>query len=234
MLITKSTESVAPWRRRLYLPAYRISDAGRYSEVSARTVRYWHFGGGRSSAALPGRARREELSYYQLIEVAFVATFRSLGVSLQRIRKAREYAAQMLKSEYPFADHLWMTEGHYILLDLRDTEGDAFVGRLIVTDRDGQVAWKDVISDRFEQFDYESGIAMVWHVRNKSNPVRIDPRVSFGAPTVNGVPTWILKGRWDAGESVTDIQEDFGLTKQETLHGLRFEGVDFSDNQRAA
>ncbi len=121
-----------------------------------------------------------------------------------------------------------------MLLNLQDIEGEDFIGRLIVADLDGQVAWKDVISDRFEQFDYESGIAMVWHLRNKSNPVRIDPRVSFGAPTVNGVPTWALKGRWDAGESVTDIQEDFGLSEQETQHGLLFEGVDLDDYQRAA
>ena len=145
---------------------------------------------------------------------------------MQRIRRAREYAAQVLKSEYPFAEHLWMTEGHHVLLDLQDTAGETFVRRLVVADQHGQVGWKEVIGDRFQQFEYENGIAMVWHLRNRGNPVLIDPRVSFGAPAINGVPTWALKGRWDAGESVKDIQEDFGLSEKEVRLGLQFESID--------
>lgn len=233
MANTEIREGIAPWRRRLYLPAYSVTDAGRYSGISARTVSYWHFAGGQTSAALPGRSRREGLSYYQLIEVAFVATFRNLGVPLQRIRRAREYAAQVLKSEYPFAEHLWMTEGHHVLLDLQDTAGETFVRRLVVADQHGQVGWKEVIGDRFQQFEYENGIAMVWHLRNRGNPVLIDPRVSFGAPAINGVPTWALKGRWDAGESVKDIQEDFGLSEKEVRLGLQFESIDTDGRQWA-
>ena len=227
-------QDVAPWRRRLYLPAYRVSDAGRYSDVAARTVSYWHFGRGRRGVALPGRSRREELSYYQLVEVAFVATFRKLGVSLQRIRKARDYAAQVLKSEYPFADQSWLTEGHHVLLELRDIEGQSFIGHLVVADEHGQMGWQDLISDRFHQFDYDNGIALVWHLRGRDNPVSIDPRVSFGAPTVKGIPTWALKGRWDAGERIRDIQEDFGLKEEDVRHALQFEGAETDDCQRVA
>jgi uncharacterized protein (DUF433 family) len=174
------------------------------------------------------------LSYYQLVEVAFVATFRGLGVSLQRIRKARDYVAQVLKSEYPFADQSWLTEGHHVLLELRNIEGQAFVGHLVVADEHGQMGWQDLISDRFHQFDYEDGTALVWHLRGRDNPVSIDPRVSFGAPTVKGIPTWALKGRWDAGESILDMQEDFDLREDDVRQGLQFEGVDFDDGRQVA
>ena len=40
----------------------------------------------------------------------------------------------------------------------------------------------------------------------------IDPRISFGAPMIKGVPTWVLKGRHEAGESIGDIRDDFSLT----------------------
>lgn len=217
---------VAPWRRRLYLPAYRVGDAGRYAETHAQTVSRWHLGNARTSAALPGRGRGQDLSYYQLVEVAFVATFRKLGVSLQRIRKARDYAAQVLKSEYPFAEHSWLTEGHHVLLGLGESIGQQFANSLVVADEHGQMGWKDVIGERFHQFDYEDGIALVWHLRGRENPVSIDPRVSFGAPTVGGVPTWTLRGRWDAGESITEIQDDFGLSDDDIRCGLSFEGVE--------
>ena len=218
----------------MYLPAYRVGDVGRYADVPPQTVSRWHFGQGGTAATLPGRTRREDLSYLELVEVAFVATFRGLGVSLQRIRRARDYAAQVLQSEYPFAEYSWLTEGHQVLLDLSTVEGDAFAGILIAADSEGQVAWKDVVSDRFHQFDYDNGIALIWHLASRKSPVVIDPRVSFGAPSVSGVPTWALKGRWDAGEGILDIQDDFGLSEQDTRYGLLFEGVDFQDAPRAA
>ena len=174
------------------------------------------------------------MSYYQLVEVAFVATFRKLGVSLQRIREARDYAAQVLKSEYPFAEHSWLTEGHHVLLELRETVGQALANNLVVADEQGQMGWKDVIGDRFHQFDYEDEIALVWHLRGRENPVSIDPRVSFGAPTVGGVPTWALKGRWDAGESIAAMQDDFSLNEDEVAHALIFEGIELSGVQSAA
>ena len=96
------------------------------------------------------------------------------------------------------------------------------------------MAWKDVVSERFHQFDYDNGIALVWHLASRKSPVMIDPRVSFGAPSVGGVPTWALKGRWDAGEGIADIQVDFGLSEEDTRFGLLFEGVDFQDSPQAA
>ena len=163
-----------------------------------------------------------------------MATFRRLGVSLQRIRKARDYAAQVLKSEYPFAEHSWLTEGHHVLLELRETARETFANNLIVADEQGQMGWKDVIGERFHQFDYGEGIALVWHPRGRENPVSIDPRVNFGAPTVNGVPTWAIKGRWDAGEELADIQDDFNLSESEIKYGLKFEGIDLNDAPQAA
>jgi uncharacterized protein (DUF433 family) len=220
--------NVEPWRRRLYLPAYRVADAARYSRAATQTVAYWHHRSGTLGPALPGRTKRQPLSYLELVEVAFVATFRALGVSLQRIRRARAYAAQVLNAEYPFAEHAWLTEGHHVMLDLRQVDDDASFDSLIMGDVDGQIAFRGMVGDRFAQFDYEDSLALTWHVVRRGNPVVIDPRVSFGAPTVRGIPTWILKGRWNAGESVPDIEDDFGLSEEEIRHGLSFEGIDLA------
>ena len=217
--------NVEPWRRRLYLPAYRVGDAARYSGTAAQTVSYWHHQGGRLGPTLPGRRKQQHLSYLELIEVAFVATFRGLGVSLQRIRRARAYAAQVLHSEFPFAEHEWLTEGIHVMLDLRQVDDHASFGGLIVGDADGQIAWQEMVGERFAQFDYEQDLALTWHVRGRDRLVVIDPRISFGAPTVRGIPTWVLKGRWNAGESVSDIEDDLGLREEEINDGLLFEGI---------
>jgi uncharacterized protein (DUF433 family) len=62
-------------------------------------------------------------------------------------------------------------------------------------------------------------------VAGVSSPIIIDPRILFGSPAINGTPTWIIKGRWNAGESDTDIAEDFGLQNDEVRKALEFERV---------
>jgi uncharacterized protein (DUF433 family) len=189
-------------------------------------VAYWHYRGGDLGPALPGKERRVPLTYLQLVEVAFVATFRRLGVSLQRLREARAYLAQVFNSEHPFADYRLQTEGHHVLMDLQEIEPNREMGRLIVTDGAGQMAWQELVADRFLQFEYErGGVAITWHPRGWDSPVVIDPRVCFGAPMVRGVPTWVLRGRYTAGEAIDEIAEDFTLKSDEIVQALSFEGI---------
>ena len=85
-----------------------------------------------------------------------------------------------------------------------------------------------MMEDRLLEFDYdlEYELALQWFAAGRHSQVIIDPRVSYGAPMVKGIPTWALKGRWVAGESISDIQEDFNLDENEIVDGLRFEGVE--------
>lgn len=214
--------SEEPWRRRLYLPAYSITEAARYSATSPQTITYWHYSPSKYGVLLP-KPKRKPLSYLQLVEVAFVATFRALGVSLQRIRRAREYASTLFSVEYPFAEQRWLTEGYHILLDLRDIEGETEYNKLIFADKAGQEAWQIMVSDRFAEFDYEHGLALVWHVAGRRSPIVIDPRIAFGAPTIDGIATWIVKGRIEAKESIPEIADDFGLTEEQIRYALEFE-----------
>ena len=190
---------------------HTLLKSAKYAGTSSRTVSYWYYHGGDAGTGATRKERRKPLSYLQLVEMAFVATFRRLGVPLQRIRKAREYAAQVLRSEFPFAEYRWQTEGKYVLIDLKEIDQGADYGKLIIADAGGQVGWEPLVGERFAQFDYENGIALVWHVVGRTSPVLIDPRVSFGAPTVKGVPTWAIRGRYKAGESLVEIQADFQL-----------------------
>ena len=216
-----------PWRRRLHLPAYQIGDVARYAGIAPQTVTYWHYRGGQLGPVLPGRVRRQPLSYLQLVEIAFVATFRALGVPLQRIRRARIYASQVLNSENPFAEYKWLTEGYHVMLGLRDVDSDPKIGRLIVGDSAGQIAWRDMVSERFAQFDLRgwSSSRLVGSRTANAGDHRPSCRL-LGAPTVKGVPTWALRGRWHAGESMPDIEEDFGLVEQDVGHALQFEDIE--------
>ena len=217
---------VEPWRRRLYLPAYSISDAARYSRVAPQTVTNWtHRRLSSGAAALSGRRAREHLSYLELVEVAVVAVFRQLGVSLEAISRTRHYMQTTFSAEYPFAAYRFKTDGMRLMLQWTEYEEEPLLNEVIVADVGGQLGWGKMMAARLAEFDYEHDIALVWHLAGRDSPVKIDPRLSFGAPTVNGVPTWVLKGRWNAGESLDDIVDDFGIPENDAICALQFEGV---------
>ena len=109
-----------PWRRRLFLPNYQIGEAARYADISTQAVAAWHK---IERPTLSLKERRAALSYMQLIEVAVVAAFRKAGISLRRIRDAREYIRKQLNTEYPFAEYSFKTEGKHLFVDYQEIEG---------------------------------------------------------------------------------------------------------------
>ena len=214
------------WRRRLYLPAYTTVEAARFAQTKPNTVAYWYYRRGkRTGPALGEKRLYAPLSYLQLVEVAFAASFRQRGVSLQRIRKARDYVAKVFQAEFPFTQYEFKTEGLHVLLDAAGVDPD--FRDLIVADEDGQMAWERIVLERFDQFDYEEDLALRWHPRGRGTPIIIDPRISFGAPILEstGTPTWVLKGRIEAGETAEEIEADFGVAEADLRYALEFEEV---------
>lgn len=214
------SHSSEPWRKRLHLPNYPVGDAARYTHVHANTVSAWHK---IEQKVLTAKKKRERLSYLQLIELAVVAGFRKAKFSLPEIRAAREYLQKNLGSTYPFAEFKFKHYGKSLFTEDSKAEGPH---RLFKANAGGQLAWDDLIGPVLQEFDYEhEGIAVRWHVAGTTSPIIIDPRISFGAPSVRGTPTWIIKGRFDAGESDSAIAEDFRLEVADIRAALKFEGV---------
>ena len=220
-LVSNRTDQ--PWLRRLYLPTYQIAEVANYADIAPQTVAAWHK---IENKFLFEKEEKAALSYLQLIEVAVVAAFRKMGVPLKNIRATREYAKHHLRCEFPFATFKFKEEAKHLYLDSNVLE-DLSSNSVVQTDQGGQLAWKTVIG-RMREFDYENeydGLALKWHVAGRSSPIIIDPRIAFGTPAVKGTPTWIIKGRWDAGESDSDIAEDFQINLSDVKEALKFEKV---------
>ena len=152
------------WRRRLLLPAYSIAEAGRYTGAHPSTISSWFNRDTSLGPALAGRQKGRPLSYLQLVEVAFVATARELGLSLAEIRNTRNYFRQRLQDEFPFARYRFQTEGVSLLLDLQEVEPVVERERFILGGRGGQLAWAGLMGQRFLEFEYENDLAIIWHV----------------------------------------------------------------------
>lgn len=209
-----------PWRKRLHIPAYQVGEAARYAQISAQTVVAWHK---IDQRVLSEKRRRERLSYLQLIELAVVAAFRKAKFSLGEIRAARDYIKRDLKSKHPFAEYEFKRYGKSLFTEYEEAGG---IKRLLKANQAGQLAWKEIVGPVLEEFEYEhQGVAIRWHLAGPSSPIIIDPRISFGAPAIKGTPTWIIKGRFDAGEGDREIAEDFNLDVSAVREALKFEGV---------
>ena len=227
-MVSASIESQA-WRKRLGLPIYRVGLAAKYAGTTQQSVTYWHHGApGRPSPVLRRTSSDSLLSYFELIEVAFVASMRQLGISLKKIRRTREYAKEELASDHPFSEYDWKTNGIHLLLGLHEVDSQLDVSDLIVGDEYGQLGWHDLLNERFAEFDYESGLVVTWHPRGRGNCVTIDPRVAFGSPTAGGIATWVIKERFEAGQQLVDIMDDFQLGEDHVKDALDFEGLQLS------
>lgn len=208
------------WRSRLELPNYEVREAARYADIHSNTVWRWH-----KNTTLGNREARTKLSYFQLIELAIVAACRKAGMKLADIRAARAYYAGAFQTRHPFATLKLKTDG----VDLAMDAG----AELLIGNKGGQLAWKSFIGNKFQEFEYDDeGFAIRWHVAGQGSPVLIDPRVRFGAPQVSGVPTWLLRERWDKGEPADELMDDLGLKKRELIAALKFEGVDPSESRK--
>lgn len=218
-----SVGDMPPWRRRLTLPAYQVNEAARYARITSQTIRNWQGRGDGSKSAVAQREKGKALSYFQLVEVAFVAVMRRMGLQLRVIKDARDFIAQHLNSEFPFVENRFKVQGARILMHLQQFDTTASGNKLIVVSHGGQLEWGEMLGRKFEEFDYKRGLAVRWHIAGRGSPILIDPQVAFGAPQIKGVPTWAIKGRQQAGESIADIADDFALKVPEVEKALRFE-----------
>lgn len=220
------------WRRRLTVPNYQVGEAAYYAGITSSTIISWQ-----RSCAKQTVASREsglELSYLQLIEVAVVAAMRKGGIKLNEIRATRDFMKNRFKSEYPFAEYRFKSDGKSLWLSDTDIPGlKSRHGHLIRTGQQGQLAWSNIIG-RLNEFEYErKGIVIRWRVAGENSSVVIDPRISYGSPNVRGIPTWVIKGRWEAGEEKREIADDFGLKIPEVSDALSFERIDFAAPRKA-
>src|SRR5262245_23271793 len=142
-----STRPDEAWRRRMYLPSYQIGEAAHYAQISTQTVVAWHK---IDAAMLSQREKRAALSYVQLIEVAVVAAFRKAGVTLKRIRAAREWASRTLQSEHPFVEYRFKEEAKHLWLDSEQL-AQVPSGTVVSADQHGQLAWETIIG-RLKEF----------------------------------------------------------------------------------
>jgi len=219
------------------VPAYRISEAARYLRVPRATLRAWSLGqrGGTRrfrSVITTQDSARGLLSFKNLVAAHVLSALRvQHRIPLQQLRKAIQYLRTQTGSSDPLFELPLLTDGADLFVE-------AYEGMLNVS-RQGQMALTPILQAYLQriEFDDDRGIVRLFPFirrRELQSPelllrepkvVVIDPRISFGRPVLVGtnIRTSIVAERYMAGESVTDLAEDYNRPPLEIEEAIRCE-----------
>jgi uncharacterized protein (DUF433 family) len=208
-------------------PAYSLAEAAHYLRVPEGTLRSWVVGrlypvAGKSKRSRPiihpDDRKRQYLSFINLVEAHVLAAIRRRhGVKLPKVRNALDYVRRQFRVEHPLIDQAFQTDG----LDL-------FVeryGELINASREGQRAMKEIIGVYLKRIEWDAkGLPVKLYPFTRdteaeaapaSDPrvIVVNPAISFGRPVIagTGIPVLSIYERYKAGDSVSDLAQDFRL-----------------------
>ena len=159
---------------------------------------------------------------------------RRSGVKLRTIEATRQYLSEQMGAEFPFAVYRFKTDGKELLMSMKQIDAHALADVLLNPGAGGQLAWNRILESLLAEFAYDPAgdIVRLWKVAGEDQPIRIDPAVAFGAPHVSGIATWVVKDRWEGGENIAEIAEDFVLDRCHVVAALKFEAVDVDIDRR--
>jgi len=191
--------------------------------LNASTLGSWH----RDGTLLRADGNLGQMSFWNLVEAFVLKGLREEHrMSFQKIRVAvAEMRRQYPKLAHPLAQ-----------LDLAVLNRDLYADRdglLVDASRGGQLGIRGVLELYLSRVEKGAGGAIRLYpftrrqLETAPRLVAIDPAVSFGRPIIAGtsIPTAVLHERWKAGDSITDLAEDYDRPVEEIEEALRYEAA---------
>lgn len=207
---------------------YTEAEAARLLRVAQGTLHYWLEGGQRDHKyympivrAVPTGERI--VTWGEFVEAALLRTYRQdhkvpmvqLRLFIQTLRE------QNGDVPYPLAHHRPWVDGRDLLFHAQET-ADVPPDFWLVSNNQGLFT---PVSERFvRKIQWDDGVAGAYRPsEDPDSPVRIDPRIRFGAPSIRGTSTAALADQVESGSPVDEVAEDFDLSPTEVQWAVDFE-----------
>jgi hypothetical protein len=200
----------------LSMPAYPFIEAAHYLNIPLSTLRAWCLGQGLRADGKTRRFQpiirldandRRALSFLNLIEAHVLAAIRRQHhVPLPKVRQALAYVSKKLNTQRPLAESEFQTDGVDLFVDK--------LGSLINVTREGQTEMADVIRDHLRRIERDTqGIPVRLYLFTRKD----------GILAGRSVPTAVLADRFKAGDTLTQLAEDYDTSPQNIEEALRCE-----------
>jgi uncharacterized protein (DUF433 family) len=167
------------------------------------------------------------LSFVNLTEVLALTGFRQSGVSMQRVRRALEYVKQEMRVEHPLATQRILSDGVELFWEYQERHRAEIV--LVNIVRGGQRAFPETVMRYLREIECgKDTVASRWWPgapEAGSGSVVVDPRRAFGSPVIarTGIRTEDVFLRFSAGEPLSELARDYGLTRDQAEAAIRAE-----------
>jgi len=236
--VARAPSWASPIRDAKEAPRYSIAEAARYLQIPSATLSSWFagrqypvIGGTKDFSPLIDRPDKSDprLSFANLIEAHALRALRCrYQVPMRAIRTALDYA----ESESGIRRLLLSDE-------LRAMPGEVFLQRLdgiVNIGRGGQHAIKGILEMFLQRIDRDGHGAPLRlfpftrppeQIADRESPrlVLIDPQIASGRPILSSkaIRTATVADRFTAGESISELASDYGLTAPEIEEAIRYE-----------
>src|ERR1051325_7594386 len=170
---------------------YSIPEASRLAGVHITTIRRWirgysyqladgrHWSPEIVKPDVPFVEGAYSLTFKDLIEVRFVHAFRKYGVSWKTLRKANEYAKEILRTTHPFSTSQFRTDGRSIFAEIAAGSREADLLDIVKN----QFVFREIIAPYLKGLELsDRDEAIRWWPLERRGRVVLDPARSFGQP----------------------------------------------------
>jgi uncharacterized protein (DUF433 family) len=215
-------------------PAYPFIEAAHYLSMPVSTLRSWCIG---QDYQVNGETRRfqplieldgdkkDGLSFLNLVEGHVLAAIRRKhDIPLPKVRDALTFIRNRMNSARPLLQRSFQTDG--VNLFVKE------LSALVNVTKEGQLEMEQLLLAHLHRIERDpAGLPIRLFpftrtgTQERVSPVQIDPTVAFGRPALRGraVPTAVLADRFKAGEAMTVLATDFGVTVEVIEDAIRCE-----------
>jgi len=208
---------------------YSLAEAASLTGLDRSKIRRWFRGTSGKTKSDPvfrsdyeGVEEEISISFHDLVELNVGGQFRTLGFSLQHLRKIHEKLRARWQTDHPFCMKQLATDGKRIFaLDLDDNES------AIAYDVETFQCWFDeIVTPILDKIDYDeaTSLALRWRI---DNLIVIDPSICFGKPSVegSGITTHVLSTSFFAnGRDASLVADWYGVSSEQVIAAVSFEG----------
>ena len=192
---------------------YDLSEAARIIKRDPGTIGHWTKG----DPPLHPVTHDRILSFLDLISLWVISELLRRRVPRREIRSGRDYAANKVGTQYPFAHQELATvgAGFFARLDTSEEWVDAGMG--------GQGSFPEMIKELIRPIKYGPDLhAAQWRPAKR---ILLDPLIQAGAPCIEGtrVLTRVVADLKQAGEHIKDIADHMRLKTAEVDAALQYE-----------